>query len=115
VRDELAEMAEKEDEADTNVDAMPGDDKAKAPPQSKPRNLTTDVTRHRADADVDALAAGLDGVSLAPDPGVKSRTTSDAPEAIKRVAALLSSDKYTNIVVLTGAGISCNAGIPGKT
>ena len=34
------------------------------------------------------------------------------PEAIQRIATLLASNKYTNIVVLTGAGISVNAGIP---
>ena len=35
-----------------------------------------------------------------------------APEEIRSIAALLSSNKYKNIVVLTGAGVSCNAGIP---
>ena len=34
------------------------------------------------------------------------------PEAIQRIATLLASNKYTNIVVLTVAGISVNAGIP---
>ena len=34
------------------------------------------------------------------------------PEAIHQIATLLASNKYTNIVVLTGAGISVSAGIP---
>jgi NAD-dependent SIR2 family protein deacetylase len=34
------------------------------------------------------------------------------PEAIQQIATLLASFKYTNIVVLTGAGISVSAGIP---
>jgi hypothetical protein len=57
---------------------------------------------------IEALAAGLECVSI----GAKAKTTlDDAPEAIKNVADLLSSNKYKNILVLTGAGISCNAGI----
>jgi NAD-dependent SIR2 family protein deacetylase len=34
------------------------------------------------------------------------------PEAIQQIATLLASNKYTNIIVLTGAGISVSAGIP---
>jgi hypothetical protein len=59
------------------------------------------------DDDIATLTEGLNSVSI----GAGSE---DVPDAIKSVADLISSNKYKNIVVLSGAGISCNAGIPGQ-
>mmetsp|Transcript_27582 Transcript_27582/g.58920 ORF Transcript_27582/g.58920 Transcript_27582/m.58920 type:complete len:363 (+) Transcript_27582:167-1255(+) len=94
-------------------------EKVKAPPQSKAPPESTgkskdeatfnSPTRKQENADIAALTEGLGSVSIAPKPSLKEMT---APESIKNVAALLSSNKYKNIVILTGAGISCNAGIP---
>ena len=61
------------------------------------------------DDDINKLTKGIQSVSLVPKPITKQSTE---PAAIRRFAALLSSKKYRNIVVLTGAGVSCNAGIP---
>ena len=63
------------------------------------------------DEDIASLTKGLGDVSI---DAKQSRPVVDAPDAIKNVAELISSNKYKNIVVLTGAGISCNAGIPGE-
>mmetsp|Transcript_15082 Transcript_15082/g.27394 ORF Transcript_15082/g.27394 Transcript_15082/m.27394 type:complete len:361 (-) Transcript_15082:660-1742(-) len=94
-------------------------DDGDAPPQSKatgrkPKDETstkipTSATHKQEDGDIAALTKGLDSVSIAPKPILKELIV---PEEIKSVAALLSSNKYTNIVILTGAGISCSAGIP---
>ena len=54
------------------------------------------------DDDIAALTEGLGSVSIAPKPSAKELA---APEAIKHVASLLSSKKYKNIVILTGAGV----------
>ena len=62
----------------------------------------------KEDDGITSLTEGLHSVSIR----VKDVDAIDAPEAIKNVADLISSNKYKNIVVLTGAGISCNAGIP---
>jgi len=69
----------------------------------------TPITAKDEDGDISALTEGLGSVSLAPKPSLSALT---APDSIKKVAALLASKKYTNIVILTGAGVSCNAGIP---
>ena len=63
----------------------------------------------KADDDITSLSEGLVNVSIGSKP-----KPDDPPEAIKSVADLISCNKYKNIVVLTGAGISCNAGIPGE-
>jgi len=104
----------------------------KAPPQSKVESNATDktftdkttnkskatitnyeqeskVSNNKDNGDIAALSKVLDGVSIAPKPSLKEVT---APDSIKNVAALLSSKKYKNIVILTGAGVSCNAGKP---
>ena len=49
-------------------------------------------------ADIAALTEGLGGVSIAP----KAEELRNVPESIKKVAALLESKKYKNIVILTG-------------
>lgn len=64
----------------------------------------------KADNDIASLTKGLGNVSI----NAKPSRNVDAPGAIQNVADLISSNKYKNIVVLTGAGISCNAGIPGE-
>lgn len=66
--------------------------------------------KSKADDDIASLTAEMGSVSI----GSSNAAVVDAPEAIKDVADLISSNKYKNIVVLSGAGISCNAGIPGK-
>lgn len=78
------------------------------------RSSEKDAPQSRAEKskdndDIAALTEGLGSVSIDPKPSVKGITT---PEEIKDIAALLSSNKYKNIVILTGAGVSCNAGIP---
>ena len=73
-----------------------------------PKSKSTKKDARKKDVDdIAALTEGLGSVSLAPKPKELS-----APEAIKNVADLLSSNKYKNIVILTGAGVSCSAGIP---
>ena len=96
----------------------------KAPPQSKAVTVSisndsnnksdeksskneTSTNKKNKDDDIAALTEGLGSVSIAPKPTVKELA---APEAIKHVANLLSSNKYSKIVILTGAGVSCNAG-----
>mmetsp|Transcript_36826 Transcript_36826/g.62679 ORF Transcript_36826/g.62679 Transcript_36826/m.62679 type:complete len:378 (-) Transcript_36826:321-1454(-) len=93
-------------------------DKVNAPLQSKPspepssgrksEESTKSASLEQED-DIAALTKGLDSVSIAPKPSVKEY---EAPKEIKIVADMLSSNKYKNIVILTGAGVSCNAGIP---
>ena len=82
--------------------------KAESPPQSSTDN-TTDANGGKDDGDISALTEGLGGVSIASKPSVHELS---APESIKSIAELLSSNKYKNILILTGAGVSCNAGIP---
>ena len=62
----------------------------------------------KADDDIASLTADMGSVSIG------ASKVDDAPDAIKKVADLIGSLKYKNIVILSGAGISCNAGIPGK-
>eukprot|EP00986_Skeletonema_menzelii_P011639 scaffold6071_cov146-Skeletonema_menzelii.AAC.8 len=67
--------------------------------------------KEQDDVNIDALTATLEGVSIAP----KQPTSSleqHVPNSIKTIAKMLASKKYTKIIVLTGAGVSCNAGIP---
>jgi len=89
-------------------------------PSTRPRHRISDDDDDEDDDEDDdivaSLAEGLGGVSISssaavapppslPHPGGGRRGTAvwkTAPEAIKNIAALLSSDKYTNIVVLTG-------------
>ncbi len=59
------------------------------------------------DEKIDALTATLKGVSIAP-----KQQLDDAPQSIKTIAKMLASNKYTKIILLTGAGVSVNAGIP---
>eukprot|EP00584_Thalassiosira_punctigera_P005863 CAMPEP_0172537156 /NCGR_PEP_ID=MMETSP1067-20121228/8821_1 /TAXON_ID=265564 ORGANISM="Thalassiosira punctigera, Strain Tpunct2005C2" /NCGR_SAMPLE_ID=MMETSP1067 /ASSEMBLY_ACC=CAM_ASM_000444 /LENGTH=361 /DNA_ID=CAMNT_0013322399 /DNA_START=145 /DNA_END=1230 /DNA_ORIENTATION=+ len=76
----------------------------------KTEEKTSGINKQKEDNDdVAALAKGLGSVSIAPKPDLKEPI---APEEIRNVASLLASNKYKNIVVLTGAGVSCNAGIP---
>lgn len=101
-----------------------GDDGVKAAPQSKATSGGTAATKspqntatrqQEEDDIIAALTADLGSVSIAtPTPPRldEIEIEIDAPEAIKRIAAMLSSNKYKNIVILTGAGVSCNAGIP---
>lgn len=93
----------------TEDDHIKSPEEVKSAPQSKaePPVPSTKPTKSSGtnDDDIAALTEGLGGVSIAP----KDIT---APESIKKVADLLSSKKYKNIVILTGAGVSCNAGIP---
>ncbi|KAL7535449.1 hypothetical protein ACHAWF_005171 [Thalassiosira exigua] len=69
-------------------------------------------TPDQEDEDVAALTEGIGSVSIAPSKPPSGDKEESAPEAIKSVAALLSSKKCRNIVILTGAGVSCSAGIP---
>mmetsp|Transcript_28692 Transcript_28692/g.52369 ORF Transcript_28692/g.52369 Transcript_28692/m.52369 type:complete len:374 (-) Transcript_28692:241-1362(-) len=104
------------------------DEKAKAPPQSKamPKSsnkklkggkmsaLTATNETHKRDdedSDIAALTKGLGDVSIGRTPNVKEPNV-NVPEEIQRVASLLASNKHKNIVILTGAGVSCSAGIP---
>ncbi|KAL9184363.1 hypothetical protein ACHAXT_002449 [Thalassiosira profunda] len=86
----------------------PLDIASKVPPESKVAPKSA-ASKKDGDDGISALTEGLGGVSIAPKPSVKEIT---APEAIKNVADLLSSKRYKNILILTGAGVSCNAGIP---
>ena len=79
-----------------------------APSLEDSANNSGATLKSKADDDIASLTADLGSVSIS------SKAVDDAPEAIKIVADLLSSNKYKNIVVLSGAGISCNAGIPGE-
>jgi NAD-dependent SIR2 family protein deacetylase len=65
---------------------------------------STDNKQEEDDGNIDALTATFGNVSIAPN--------QSAPSTIQRVAKMLASNKYKKIVVLTGAGVSCNAGIP---
>ncbi|KAL7508438.1 hypothetical protein ACHAXN_005511 [Cyclotella atomus] len=65
------------------------------------------LPKSKKDDDISSLTEGLNSVSIGANAG-----SDDVPDAIKCVADLISSNKYKNIVVLSGAGISCNAGIP---
>ena len=67
------------------------------------------LPKSKKDDDISSLTEGLNSVSIGANAG-----SDDVPDAIKCVADLISSHKYKNIVVLSGAGISCNAGIPGQ-
>ena len=69
-----------------------------------PTNDTDAASTHSINDD---LTKDLESVSIAPRLSVETLL---APTPIKRVAALLSAQKYSKIVILTGAGISCNAG-----
>ncbi|KAL7520829.1 hypothetical protein ACHAWX_005532 [Stephanocyclus meneghinianus] len=60
--------------------------------------------------EIASLAEGLGGISIRTRPCLS--ILDGVPQAIKSVADLLSSNKCKNIIVLTGAGVSCNAGIP---
>lgn len=80
-----------------------------ASPKGKEANNEKDRPGVKVDDDITSLSEGLVNVSIGSKP-----TLDDPPEAIKSVADLISCNKYKNIVVLTGAGISCNAGIPGE-
>jgi hypothetical protein len=72
-----------------------------------PTNDTDAASTHSINDDLTDLTKDLESVSIAPRLSVETLL---APTPIKRVAALLSAQKYSNIVILTGAGISCNAG-----
>ena len=71
---------------------------------------TDDNKKDSSNDDITDLTEGLGGVSIAPSKPTLAEIT--APESLKSIADLLSSNKYKNIIVLTGAGVSCNAGIP---
>ena len=81
-------------------------EKVESPPQSSTDNATNGG---KDDGDISALTEGLGGVSIA---SKRRLHEISAPESIKSIAELLSSNKYKNIIILTGAGVSCNAGIP---
>jgi hypothetical protein len=83
----------------SNTNMAGSNEKEIPPPQAKEAKENDDIA---------SLTEGLGSVSIGLKPDVY------APESIKNVAELLLSDKFKNIVVLTGAGISCNAGIPGE-
>ena len=129
--DDSSHEKEKEVNSDVeqdNKDSNDDDKKPQSKPQSTdqtngnstkppyfqpPRGVTTtpshDDKKKSEDDDISALAEGLGGVSIESKPSLLELT---APESIKNIAALISSNKYKNIIVLTGAGVSCNAGIP---
>ena len=71
---------------------------------------THDEDKTEEDVTIAALTEGLGSVSIA----AQKKSGVDVPDDIRDVAELISSGKYKNIVVLTGAGVSCNAGIPGE-
>mmetsp|Transcript_29180 Transcript_29180/g.55329 ORF Transcript_29180/g.55329 Transcript_29180/m.55329 type:complete len:374 (-) Transcript_29180:136-1257(-) len=121
-------MAKKKSDAPPLHGQANNEEKAKAPPQSKaiPKSshkkskgckvatkTPTNETHNRDDEDRDiaALTKGLGDVSIARTPNMKEPNV-NVPEEIKRVASLLASNKHKNIVILTGAGVSCSAGIP---
>ena len=130
--DDSSHEKEKEVNSDVEQDNKDSNDDDKKP-QSKPQStdqtngnstkppyfqpptvgVTTtpshDDKNKSEDDDISALAEGLGGVSIESKPSLLELT---APESIKNIAALISSNKYKNIIVLTGAGVSCNAGIP---
>jgi hypothetical protein len=59
---------------------------------------------------IEDITATLGGVSISPKkPSIEQLT---APSSIKNIAKMLASKKHQKVLVLTGAGVSCNAGIP---
>mmetsp|Transcript_33208 Transcript_33208/g.56280 ORF Transcript_33208/g.56280 Transcript_33208/m.56280 type:complete len:358 (-) Transcript_33208:1631-2704(-) len=72
-------------------------------------NIESTTTKKEKDVNIDDLTATLGSVSIAP---TQPSSIANAPQSIKSVAKMLASNKYKKIVVLTGAGVSCNAGIP---
>lgn len=109
----------KANENEGKVTAVPPPPQSRGNPAGKSSKGASNSTKSRdddgddiglpLDEDIEALTEGLGSVSIAPTPIVKDLS---APPAIKNVAALLSSNRYKNIVILTGAGVSCSAGIP---
>mmetsp|Transcript_11297 Transcript_11297/g.22992 ORF Transcript_11297/g.22992 Transcript_11297/m.22992 type:complete len:189 (+) Transcript_11297:110-676(+) len=61
------------------------------------------------DDDIADLTKGLGSFSIETKPTSRKL---NAPAAIQHFADLLASNKFRNIVILTGAGVSCSAGIP---
>ena len=90
-------------------DDSSGGAKGAPPPQSKKKAGKSKGKKSSDGEEIVSLTEGLGGVSIA-----SKQTAGEiaAPEEIKNIAALLSSKKYKNILILTGAGVSCNAGIP---
>jgi hypothetical protein len=70
---------------------------------------TTSIKKEDATS-IEDITATLGGVSIAPKkPSIEQLT---APSSIKNIAKMLASKKHQKVLVLTGAGVSCNAGIP---
>lgn len=71
---------------------------------------TTSIKKEDAATSIEDITATLGGVSIAPKkPSIEQLT---APSSIKNIAKMLASKKHQKVLVLTGAGVSCNAGIP---
>ena len=70
---------------------------------------TTKNKEKEEDVNIDDLTATLGSVSIAPS---NKHHATTAPQPIQRIATMLASNKHNKIIILTGAGVSCNAGIP---
>ena len=105
IKDAKAEANRNEE----NLTAEPRPPQSRANPAGKSSKGTSNSIKSRdddgggigrpLDEDIDDLTKDLGSVSIAPKPSVKDQS---APQAIKNVAALLSSNRYKNIVILTG-------------
>lgn len=70
-------------------------------------NVTNAATKtNEEEQDVDTLTSQLKDLQVAPP------TKRETPESLKKVAHLIQSGKAKHILVLSGAGVSCSAGIP---
>jgi len=96
------------DSSDNNSISSEGENEDKT--DNKPTTSTNNNKKDSSNEDIKDLTEELGGVSIAPSKPSLAELT--APESLKSIADLISSNKYKNIIVLTGAGVSCNAGIP---
>ncbi len=90
----------------TNTDSPITSATADMSAESKPNHHTKNP---RTDDDIADLTKGLGSVSIETKP---PNGKTDTPASVQHFADLLASNKYRNIVILTGAGVSCSAGIP---
>ena len=102
--DKPAQSIEEED-GNSNTDNTTTKEEGK--PSTKSDEATNDQKGNSSS--IEALSATLDAVSLT---NTKDDELKNAPQSIKTIAKMLSSKKHTKIIVLTGAGVSVNAGIP---